>query len=465
MTFIRKIKKKSGTYLAEVENYREDGKVKQRFIKYVGTEVEGIPQRRIRTSDIEITEVKEYLHFYAIDSIAKELDLHNILGSNYKLILLMVYSHLVEKLSINKMKDWIDKTDLPSMLDMSEIGSNALYEALDDLEELNFDSVNDEITKHWIDKLKGTKHSAVIVDVTDTYFSGSQANWKRRKGKDGKYDKLVQIGLAVSSMYGFPLKHKVYEGNIGDSRIMLDFISEVKMLGFEGIIMDRGMSSTDSIAEFNNLNISCIAGLRSNSKIEKLYLDQISRDQIYSKEYQVKLKDTIVYAKSFDFMNGKLIAVFNPEIEVAQRNKALLEDELSENKQNKIKYYGFSLIYHSTYFETSEVVAKYFEKDIVEKSFHQIKGVLSLHPLRVRMLERISAHVKICYLAFCILSLMNYKLKSINISAVDAIEDLSSAHKVCLKDSKNNWEWSKVVTLKKSQDRILKALGVKFCSV
>ena len=31
MAFVRKIKKKSGTYLAEVESYRENGKVKQRF--------------------------------------------------------------------------------------------------------------------------------------------------------------------------------------------------------------------------------------------------------------------------------------------------------------------------------------------------------------------------------------------------------------------------------------------------
>jgi len=28
MTFIRKIKKKSGTYLAEVKSYRENGKIK-----------------------------------------------------------------------------------------------------------------------------------------------------------------------------------------------------------------------------------------------------------------------------------------------------------------------------------------------------------------------------------------------------------------------------------------------------
>ena len=39
MAFIRKIKTKSGTYLAEVEGYRKDGKVKQRVIKYLGKEI------------------------------------------------------------------------------------------------------------------------------------------------------------------------------------------------------------------------------------------------------------------------------------------------------------------------------------------------------------------------------------------------------------------------------------------
>ena len=44
MAFIRKIKKKSGTYLAEIENYREDGKVKQRVIKYLGVDIGGFPK-------------------------------------------------------------------------------------------------------------------------------------------------------------------------------------------------------------------------------------------------------------------------------------------------------------------------------------------------------------------------------------------------------------------------------------
>ena len=47
MAFIRKIKTKSGIYLAEVEGYRKDGKVKQRVIKYLGKEIDGKPVKKV----------------------------------------------------------------------------------------------------------------------------------------------------------------------------------------------------------------------------------------------------------------------------------------------------------------------------------------------------------------------------------------------------------------------------------
>ena len=47
MSFIRKIKKKNVVYLAEVENYREVKKVRQKVIRYIGKELEREVVRRI----------------------------------------------------------------------------------------------------------------------------------------------------------------------------------------------------------------------------------------------------------------------------------------------------------------------------------------------------------------------------------------------------------------------------------
>lgn len=254
-------------------------------MKYIGIDVEGSVHKRVRTSDINITEVKEYLNFHAVHTIACELGFDSLFKEKSNYILLMVYSHLVEKLSINKMKDWIEKTELPALLNISDIGSNTLYQVLDYLESLNWESINNIIVKQWFTKYGESKKTAIIIDVTDTYFSGSRAQWKKRKGKDGKYEKLVQIGLAVSGQYGFPLKHQVYEGNIGNTKILSDFISDIKMMGLKTVIIDRGMTSIDNLNEFNELGVECIAGVRSNQKLEKDFIDNLTRGNIFPKTY------------------------------------------------------------------------------------------------------------------------------------------------------------------------------------
>ena len=58
-----------------------------------------------------------------------------------------------------------------------------------------------------------------------------------------------------------------------------------------------------------------------------------------------------------------------------------------------------------------EVVKKYFDKDMVERAFKHIKGILNLNPIRLWLENHVEGHIKICYLAYAILSLINFKLK------------------------------------------------------
>jgi transposase len=97
---------------------------------------------------------------------------------------------------------------------------------------------------------------------------------------------------------------------------------------------------------------------------------------------------------------------------------------------------------------------------MVERAFKQLKGVLSLRPIRVWLSNHVTGHIKICYLAYAILSLMNYKLKKLDISAVEALESLKYGYKVNLKDSTSNHEWSVHVPLEPKQKKILKKLNV-----
>lgn len=458
MAFIRKIKKKNSIYLAKVENYREGGKVKQRVIRYIGKEERGRVVRRVRTDEIQIESVKQYLSYKILHDISLRLKLPAILGEKSKYILLLVYTQILSRKPLYKIPEYLEQTCLKELLSIDKVIDKNLYLALDELEEVDFTEVEERIFNEL--SLERKERKALVLDVTDTYFSGSQVDWKSSKGKDGRYSKLIQIALAVTKEEGFPIMHKTYEGNISNIKIFQDLLAESRLKEFEVIIIDRGMVSYENLLDLKALKQKVITGLRLNSKLKKQYLSGLDREEIFQPENQVKLKNTKVYIKSFDFEGGKLIAVYNPEIEVAKRMEAM---ETSGNYEpEEARYMGYSLIYHTTELLEEEVVRSYYEKDIVEKAFKEMKSSINLQPIRKYLLNHIKAHIKICYLAYAILSYIQCKLRGNDISAVYALEKLQPVYKVELKSTKEMFHWTKVVTLTKEQKSILNLLG---CSV
>jgi transposase len=298
----------------------------------------------------------------------------------------------------------------------------------------------------------------VVLDVTDTYFSGSTAECKPRRGKDGNISRLLQIGLIVSFKNGFPLLHKTYEGNVPNVKIFDDMLKEIADNGLHGIILDRGFFSKENIGDLKQLGMDVIVGVKQTKALQKQFLNNIVRDEIYCKSHQVILKETVVYTKSFDYLGGNLIIIYNPTLEVLKRDKILADDE----KKTDIRYVGYSLVYHTTTYSETQVIKKYFEKDVVERAFKTLKGPLSLRPIRVWLRRHVQAHVKLCYLAMSILSLLDYRSRKIKITGVEALKSMQHIYKVNLIHAETKKEWTKIVTMTKSQKDLLKILK---CSV
>src|SRR3989344_464604 len=449
MAFIRKKKLGKNTYLVKVESYRKDGKIKQRVLEYLGKEIDGQPVKKVFTNKIQVQSVKQSLDVLAIDKIAEDLDIKE-LGNPY--ILSLIYSQLLENKSINKLENWMKYTEIPYLLGFDKVSVKNLYEALSEVDDEDFEKVNNKMFSVF-NKYEDIS-KATIIDVTDTYFAGSKINIKKRKGKDNQVSKLTQIGLAVSFENGFPIFHKQYHGNLSGMDIYKDMSIELKNKGISSMIIDRGMLSKENIEMALELKFQIIAGLRKNSNLIKEFINPIKRDDIYSAKCRVPLKETTVFVKEFDYMNGKLMVVYNPALEVVKKELNFQKDV--ENNSDV----GYSLIYHNTKYSPAEVVARYYDKDMVERAFKQIKGVLNLRPIRVWLSNHVEGHIKICYLAYAILSLMNFKLKKLGISAVEALESLRYGYKVTLKDSTSNHEWSIHVPLEPKQKQILRKLNV-----
>ena len=142
MVFIRKIKKKSGTYLAEVERYRDKWKVRQRVIKYLGKEIDDKPEKRVFLSNVRVKTVKRSLDVLAIDAIAREL-LLTTLSNKYALAL--VYSPILEKHSINQLEEWLRFTEIPDVLGIKQLSTKTLYESLSDIDEQEIGTITERL--------------------------------------------------------------------------------------------------------------------------------------------------------------------------------------------------------------------------------------------------------------------------------------------------------------------------------
>ena len=103
----------------------------------------------------------------------------------------------------------------------------------------------------------------------------------------------------------------------------------------------------------------------------------------------------------------------------------------------------------------------YFDKDLIEKAFHSMKGITNLQPIRHWLSNRVKAHVFICYLSYLLLSLLKYRLKKIKVSPQAALRELETMYKVYLRDRMGVFKISRVVTLTKKQESILKTVDKK----
>ncbi|MGB3131114.1 MAG: hypothetical protein WBB26_05485, partial [Saprospiraceae bacterium] len=145
MSFVRKIKRKDSTYLVEVESVRVDGKVKQKVIKYLGKEISGKPVKKVYTSNLEVTAVKQYMDYYILHYISKQLMIPELLGEKLKSILVLVYTQLLTHKPLYKIPEYAEHTAIKEIVGVDKLVDKQLFESLDDLDEMNFNRIEEVI--------------------------------------------------------------------------------------------------------------------------------------------------------------------------------------------------------------------------------------------------------------------------------------------------------------------------------
>jgi transposase len=491
MSFIRRIKRKSGVYLAEVENKWVKGKVVQHHLRYVGREADGKTLLAASISEVEVEQVKLYGPLLVLHHLAQEIDLADQLGAYGPEILSLVYAHCLDYRSLNHMPGWFERTDLHFLLPCEGLTEKRLLGALDHLESLDAETWQRQLFENVCRQYR-LRPSGVIYDVTNTYLYGRCCPLAK-PGHDKEQVKgrpLIQIGLAVTQEEGFPLFHKVFDGNVHDARTLQDSVTQFRSydLGPGLFIYDRGIVSGRNLKDIKRLHWDTLCGVPLNPALQKFWLPWADPQQLMQLPHRQQVGHTVFYTLRrpyrLDGVRGHLVLCFNErlrrDVRESRRDEVLYAQKLlAQNKSIKSglerffdarghllpaelakveEFDGYSCLFCTRSLPQDKMLSVYFNKDIIEKAFRSLKGITQLRPIRHWLAERVHAHLFLCYLAYLLLSLLQYRLRKTDFTAESALLELSTMYKVYLRDAKNRFQLSRVVTLTKKQELVLKTI-------
>ncbi|MDR2203835.1 MAG: hypothetical protein LBE76_06015 [Nitrososphaerota archaeon] len=140
---------------------------------------------------------------------------------------------------------------------------------IEQIQTLDFSKIEETIATH-LPKEKGQEKHSLIIDITDTYFEGETRKGKPRRGKDGKVKKLVQIALAVTEKWGFPIFHRTFEGNLSGKRIFTEMLACLVERGYSGMVLDRGFWSSANIQETLDVDLRVICGVIKDKHFKEI---------------------------------------------------------------------------------------------------------------------------------------------------------------------------------------------------
>lgn len=430
MPFTRILKRGKRKYAIEVESYRENNKIKHRFVRYLG---------RVDAKGKIIPPIRERVKIKYVCPFGVQLIIKKLIDE-YKLdiekeFLALAIMHIIKPSSINKFIENYYRYCLNEVFNM-EI-TKAIYRKLD----MSDDEIIDRELKLYSSVSKEKRK--LFYDITNIYFYGTKC-YLAKRGYNKEHNLLPQlkIGLVLDSNK-HPMFHRIFSGNTStyktiDSVLACLEIYDVKKCIF---VIDRGFFSKENMLLIKKKGHEVISGVPLKGKYKRIAL---ALKKKMSWKDKVILKNTYIYAKKF----GKYLVCYNEPEAVRLKERRYL------NGKEAIETDGLYILYSSINLPKEETVKIYFEKDVIEKTFRMLKGILGLEPVRFWLYNKINLHLFICFLSYFFMSLIEKRTRKLGISVNNVIQELEQVYKIKF-DGKE-----KIVTTNKTQEKILKCFNL-----
>jgi transposase len=383
---------------------------------------------------------------------------------------LLIIGRLVHPSSERELKRYAEQeSGLDELLqtDFSHLANNALYETSDIL--FSHKDRIEQFLRNHSKRLFGLGESIILYDLTNTYFEGDVAFYKKAKharSKDKRNDRpLVTLGIVVDEN-GFLKTTRIFEGNISEPKTLMDMVHEIHeqavgqkpplALEKPTVVIDAGIASEDNLMTLKDQGFSYIVVSRSKP------------DEIPDPEFIEIKKGIKVHSFTQDdevFLHCQSEAKTKKEQAMVNRAREKMEKELSYLRdglhiKRRLKRYdkalerigrlrqqhsrvskGFDIQvkqggqnaveitwqfdekhlgkpYNGTYFlrtdrtdlKDEKIWSLYIMLTTVEDAFRCLKDELGLRPNFHHKPNRIEGHIFITVLAYHLLHFIRYKL-------------------------------------------------------
>ncbi|NQU51578.1 MAG: IS1634 family transposase, partial [Bacteroidetes bacterium] len=187
-----------------------------------------------------------------------------------------ILNRLIAQDSEHSILSWLKTVALEDILniDTARLGSDRFYRISDKL--LKCQSYLEKgLYKRQMDFFN-VENGVFLYDLTNTYFEGSCSQNPKAKHNGNQKEKRTDCPQVVVSLVldneGFIRRHRIFEGNISDSKslktILAEIQNEFKNQSIPTIIFDRGVVSEDNIKLIEkHENLKYIVICRTNEEL------------------------------------------------------------------------------------------------------------------------------------------------------------------------------------------------------
>lgn len=340
-----------------------------------------------------------------------------------------------------------------------DVSAQTIYRYLDNICKSTKEVV-EQITYSYIKNLLGNKLGVVFYDMTSLYFETETQDDLRKIGysKDGKHQHpQITLGLLVSRG-GMPIAYEVFEGNKSETKTLIPLIDlMVQRFNIERpiIVADSALLSKSNLLALQENGYQYIVGGRVKNESEQLKamilksvidesqaikLDHPFGKMIVSYSNKRAAKDLYNRTKGLKRLEAKSKAGKLTKESINNRgyNKYLV---LSGETKVSIDYEKFNAdgvwdglkgYVTNTNLSATQVIGNYQNLWQVEKAFRMSKTDLRFRPIYHYNINRIKAHLLICFTALSVYKALEITLKNkgLKLSIEKAIKELKEIQQI-----------------------------------